>query len=91
MASQRADEEIGASGALATELGTQDIGVSIGTSVIGSTIANPLATADPSSTGIPIISTDNDMSALPPVQETAPNTPVASPSTLRHGSGAGLQ
>ena len=85
MASQRADEEIGASGALATELGTQDIGVSIGTS------ANPLATADPSSTGIPIISTDNDMSALPPVQETAPNTPVASPSTLRHGSGAGLQ
>ena len=83
MANQRADEEIGASGALATELGTQDMGTIVDTSVVGNTTANPLATADPSSTGIPIISTDNDVSELPPVEESTPNTPVTSPSILR--------
>ena len=83
MASQRADEEIGASGALATELGTQDMGINVDASVVGSTTANPLATADPSSTGIPIRSTDNDVSELPPVEESTPNTPVTSPSILR--------
>ena len=83
MSSQRAEEEIGASGALAAELGSIDTSINVGADVIGSDSANPSATADPSSTGIPIISNDNDVSALPPVEESVPNSPVTSPSTLR--------
>ena len=68
--------DIGATGVLANELGSQQV-------------ANPSGPVDPSSTGIPIISNDNDVSALPPVDGSVPNSPVTSPSTLRHGSVSG--
>ena len=77
---QQSEEEISASGALASELGSVVTDVHDGTIGLD---ANPSVSAGPSLAGIPFVSTNTEESALPPVADTAPSSPLTPPTILR--------